>query len=300
MATLTTSQFGLQLSGVPLLNIRLDFNSLLALFRSERFRSQFRGPRGKRIPIKTHYFTWHGRPEVLLTYFLRDSIVGLESAVSGAVFAESLARGTMNDEILEATKNPFVLPGKGTADRVFNALPSLIDRDFSLEKRASEKWTQARLFYKEVRNPLFHAYEIARPEPEPVWQALEFIWVLFQWINSWHSIESVAGPIRLSNPKMFTEIPEVSDFRVSQVIPERKIDSNPERDVTLPLGLDQAPDIEDVLGMYLPSEPKVCFTMRANHGRPVNMDLSAQAAMKMLVYLATAHRKRGWEIPDRL
>jgi hypothetical protein len=70
MATLETSFSGLKLSNAPLINIRWDFNNLLGLFRNEIFRKQFKGFQGKTIPVKTHYFTWHGRPNVLLTHFL--------------------------------------------------------------------------------------------------------------------------------------------------------------------------------------------------------------------------------------
>src|ERR1700741_1135025 len=173
MATLESSMLGIRLSSVPTINLRLDFNNLLALFRSDRFRRQFFGHRGKPIPIKTHYFTWHGRAEVLLTYLLRDAVVSIESAVGSAVFSEALSRGVMTDDLLEATKNPFSLPVRGTANLVFNALPSLIDPNVALERREPDLWKKARVFYREVRNPIFHAYEIAGADPNPVWHAFE-------------------------------------------------------------------------------------------------------------------------------
>lgn len=299
MATLESSMFGIRLSGVPMLNLRLDFNDLLALFRSDRFRRQFLGHRGESIPIKTHYFTWHGRPEVLLTYLLRDAIVSIESAVGSAVFSEALTRGVMTKDLLEATKNPFALPGRGTANLVFNALPGLIDPEFALDQRDPEIWDKTCIFYREVRNPIFHAYEIADSNPDSVWQALEFIQQLFQWLNSWHDIASVTGPIQMDTSRL-TEIPKISDLRVEQIVPERSVPPNPERDSTLPKDLEQAPDIEDVLGMYLPSEHRVCLTMRSNLGNHVNMELSPHAAMKLLVFLAKAHEQRGWALPDRI
>lgn len=299
MATLESSMFGIRLSGVPMLNLRRDFNSLLGLFRSKRFRAQFRGHRGEPVPIRTHYFTWHGRPEVLLTYLLRDAIVWIESAVGSAMFSEALSRGVMTDDILEATKNPFLLPGRGTAHLVFNALPGLIDPKFGLNQREPDLWERTRTFYKEVRNPIFHAYEIAKSDPDPVWQALEFIQQLFHWLNSWHDIASVTGRIQMDKSRL-TDIPKVSDLRVEQIAPERAVPPNPERDSTRPPDLNQAPDIEEVLGMYLPSEPRVCLTMRSNQGRHVNMELSPHAAMKLLVFLAKAHEQRGWSLPDRI
>lgn len=226
MGTLSASFFGLTVGNVPFINIRLDFNALLALFRNERFRRQFTGFRGQQIPIKTHYFTWHGRPNTLLTYLLRDSLVGLESAVSGAVFVEALDRGIMTPEILEATKNPFSLAKHGTAACVFNGLPGLIDPGFQLEEMNAELWGKVRRFYKEVRNPIFHAYEVTGDDPEPVWKSLELIWEVFRWINSWHPVSKLtAGPIAW-NPEVLTrieEIPTIDDLTVRQIIPERSL-----------------------------------------------------------------------------
>jgi hypothetical protein len=60
MPTLNTEHFGLRLANLPLQNLRIDFNNLFSLFRSERFRKQFTGYKGKSIAIKTHHFTWDG------------------------------------------------------------------------------------------------------------------------------------------------------------------------------------------------------------------------------------------------
>lgn len=88
--------------------------------------------------LSLDFFTWHGMPNVLLTHILRDAIVGLESAVSGAVYCEVLMKGTMTPQIMEATKDPFSLKAKGTAACVFDALPSLIEKKFALSRAKPE------------------------------------------------------------------------------------------------------------------------------------------------------------------
>ena len=299
MATIETGLLEIRLSNVPLINVREDFNVMLALFRSERFRRQFTGHKGKVIPIKTHVFTWRGMPEVLLSHILRESIVGLESAVSGAVFMESLLRGMASDKIREATKNPFSL-GKSTANCVFNRLPSLIERSWALRLSNVELWGRTSEFYKRVRNPLFHAYQFASRDPEPVWKALEFLWELFQWINTWHPPERLAyGPIRwaIDPRKRFGEIPEIDDRRLEQMILERRLPARPkgkksDSGTSGPLG------IEDVKGMYIGTEPMVELNLEDSKEGDVELRLSAYAAMKLLRCLALAQDQRGWEIPD--
>jgi hypothetical protein len=304
MATLSTSFLDLGLSGVPLINIRLDFNSLLALFRNETFRKQFKGYQGKQIPVKTHYFTWHGRPNTLLTYLLRDSIVGLESAVSGAVFVEALDRGIMTDDLLEATKNPFSLKEKrGTAACVYVGLPELIDPRFSLQSQNSDLWERIQRFYKEVRNPIFHAYEIDSDDPEPVWKCLELLWEVFQWLNSWHPIEKLmSGPIAW-NPdvvRRVKEIPTLDKYRVKQIIPERVLpEGERERLEYLPKDMSVLL-VEEVEGLYIGTEEVLDIGMREKDGTHLKVLMSPHAAMRLLGFLALAQHHRGWEVPDRL
>ena len=303
MATLRTSFSNLKLSGMPIINLRWDFNKLLALFRSEHFRSQFLGRKGKSVPIRTHYFTWHGREGVLLSYLLRDAIVSLESAVVSAVHMEAVVRDLLTREVLEATLNPFSLPERGTAACVYNGLPSLIDPDFALEKRDKELWGRMRAFYREVRNPLFHAYEIEGRDAEPVWQCLEFLWEGFQWLNSWHAIEVFIeeGPVQWKPEavRIMKEIPDVHENRVRQIAPPVELPGGRDHIAYLPKEMRHVA-IEDVLGLFLPSEDMVDVTAETENGEKVKLEISAAAAMKLLGFLALAREKRGWELPDRL
>lgn len=301
MATLSTSFHGLTLSSVPLINLRLDFNGLLALFRSEHFREQFKGHRGEPIPIRTQDFTWHGRTNVLLTHLLRDAIVSLESAVSGAVFVEALRRGVMTDEILQATKDPLSIKKRGTANCVFNALPGMLNESYSLERRDPELWEEVRTFYREVRNPLFHAYEVGSNDPEPVWKCLELIWRVFGWLNSWHPIENlVEGPVSW-NPqtlKAIAEIPVIDELTMRRMIPRRSLPAKGREHLQhLPSDMTVV-QIEETRGMYLGTDEMLDITMRDAEGKPVKLLMSPHSAMQLLKYLAIAHEKRGWQIPD--
>jgi len=303
MATVRTSFFGLTLGGMPLINIRLDFNSLLALFRNEGFRKQFRGYKGRKIPVKTHYFTWHGRPNTLLSYLLRDAIVGLESAVSGAVFVEALHRGTMTDDLLEATKNPFSLKKRGTAGVVYNGLPELIDPAFTLEAMQPDLWEKIQRFYREVRNPLFHAYEIEKHDPEPVWKSLELLWEVFQWLNSWHPLSRLTeGPISWTPETLnkMREIPTIDHLRIKQIIPDRSLpEKGREYLQYLPEDMSLV-QIEEVKGLAIGTEEMLDISMTDHQDNPVKLVMSPHAGMRLLGFLALAQHHRGWEVPDRL
>jgi len=273
MATLNTSFFGLTLSGMPLVNIRLDFNALLALFRDETFRRQFSGYKGKQLPVKTHYFTWHGRPNTLLTYLLRDAIVSLESAVSGAVFVEALDRGILTNELLEATKNPFSLRNRGTATCVYVGLPKLIDPSISLQRQNADLWERIRRFYKEVRNPIFHAYDVASDDPEPVWKCLELLWEVFQWLNLWHPVEKLMfGPIAW-NPETIRRVKEIvplDEYRMKQIVPGRGLPETATGNLQYMAENTTVLLIEEVEGLYIGTEEMLDIGMKGQDGNHVN------------------------------
>ncbi|WP_281185370.1 hypothetical protein [Trichlorobacter lovleyi] len=301
MSSANCTQFGLKLGSLPLINVRSDFNSLLALFRSETFRKQFRGDKGRSIPVKTHYFTWHGRPNTLLTYLLRDAIVGLECAISGAVWFEVASSGRMTPKISEAIKDPFSLRLRGTAECVFNGLPALVDTSYALDKADSALWQEVRTFYREVRNPIFHACEVLDNDPDPVWKSFELIWKIYQWLNAWHPIENLlTGPINW-NPeyvKRIKDIPSLDELRVKQIIPERSL---PERGTEYLecLSRDMSVlQIEEVEGVAVTEFLDI--SMRGKEGKSVKVVMSPHAAMRLLAFLALAQKARGWELPDRV
>lgn len=303
MSSINCTQFGLKLGSLPLINIRSDFNSLLALFRSATFRKQFSGDKGRVIPVKTHYFTWHGSPCTLLTYLLRDAIVGLECAISGAVWVEIASSGRMTPEISEAIKDPFSLKLRGTAACVFNGLPALVDTSYALDKAHPALWQEVKTFYREVRNPIFHAYEVAGNDPDPVWKSFELIWKIYQWLNAWHPIENLlSGPINWSPEyvKRIIEIPNVDELRVKQIIPERSL---PDRGIEylnyLPHDMSML-KIEEVEGLFVGSEEFLDISMKRQDGCPVKVVMSPHAAMRLLAFLALAQKARGWELPDRV
>ena len=91
MATLSTSIPVLQVTNVPMLNVRSEFNITLGLFRNGLFRKHFRES-DQRIALRLPFGSWRGRRNLLLTQILRETTVGLESSVSSAVFALA-ARG---------------------------------------------------------------------------------------------------------------------------------------------------------------------------------------------------------------
>jgi hypothetical protein len=301
---LATSFQGLALEWAPLINVRLEFNQLLGLFRNATFRQQFRGYQGRQIPVRTHYFTWHGRPNSLLSYLLRDAIIGLESAVCSGVWTVASSRGALTDAVRDATQNPFSLKGyRGTAACVYRGLPSLIDPALALDVHNEALWKRISTFYQEVRNPLFHAYELASDDPDPALAALEVVWEGYQWLNRWFVIpDLMAGPIQWAEgfAERLSTVPEVSDAQINQFVLQYALPAEYRADPEhLPSNLDLL-SVASVEGIYVPPSELVQLSLTAESGRHLQVELSPNSAMRLLLFLAHAQQHRGWAIPDRL
>lgn len=188
MGTLRSSAFDMQLSNTPLLNLRMEFNASLSMVRTPGFADAFCPPMRA---VSTRWMTWYGMPGPFLSLLVQRATLGLESYVPAMVFMLAGQRGMLSKEILDAIRTPARLGG-GTAEACFNKLPGLISDAFPLRIVNPALWERTRVFYREVRNPLFHGYEISGENgPRAVTNAIEHLALLYGWIDSWSDIEQV-------------------------------------------------------------------------------------------------------------
>lgn len=174
--------FGLAVVNLPIINIQEEFRIHKALLADDEFREKLHN---MRHPVETPYLIWKGLPKDLLTYFLQRALLGVEACVSAAAEWEATARGVFTDELASKMEDPFRLRGRGTADVLYNRLPSLLDKEYSLERCDPPLWATTKQFYKEIRNPLFHGHQLYHPGAEQVSQALVLLDSIQAWIESW-------------------------------------------------------------------------------------------------------------------
>lgn len=176
--------FRVNLDNIPIINLRTEFVRYYHLFNDDDFLAQFKG---HVQPIDTPYLTWYGMPETLITLIIQRIFVGVESYLPGAVYMELGFRHQLKDNI-RFVKNPYLLGGKGTVDNFYHKLPSLVDKQFSLKKSNNILWGKTKCFYKDIRNPIFHGYEICgvRNSMQGVKNILNYILEIYKWIDCWH------------------------------------------------------------------------------------------------------------------
>jgi len=169
------------LENIPIVNIQEEVTTHKALLADDEFRKRLLNIRD---PVETPYLIWKGLPKNLLTYFLQRAILGVEACVSAAAW-EARALDLFTDELAQKMEDPFRLRGQGTADVFYNRLPGLLDPEYALERCDPRLWATTKQFYKEIRNPLFHGYQLYRPEAEQVSEALALLDSVQAWIETW-------------------------------------------------------------------------------------------------------------------
>jgi len=126
-------------------------------------------------------------PMGALTVILQRSVLGVESCVSAAVEYQLTARQMLTKEVAARLNDAGNLPGKrrGMADALYNKLPALADQGLRLEVLEPDLWASVKQFYKEVRNPLFHGYELSTINAAGAREALEMLARMYVWMDSW-------------------------------------------------------------------------------------------------------------------
>jgi hypothetical protein len=175
--------FGLKVQNLSIINIRKEFGAYLAALSDDIFVSGISMIR----PVEFPLFTWRGLPMGALTVVLQRSVLGVESCVSAAVEYQLTARRMLTDETAALLNDAGNLPGKrrGMADAFYNKLPALVDPSLRLEIMEPELWASVKQFYREVRNPLFHGYELSTINAAGAREALEMLARVYMWMDSW-------------------------------------------------------------------------------------------------------------------
>jgi hypothetical protein len=179
--------FGVTLSNIPHINLRNEFARYYNALKEDEFIAQFEGTIK---PIKTPYMIWFGMPDDLITFILQRAILGVESYLSGAVYIELLGRGFLKIN-LHLLRNPFGLGGKGTVENFYHRLPSLIDKTYSLKLYNNELFQKTVIFYKEVRNPIFHGNNLSNRDIKGLRRLFDYLFEIYAWIDNWHDFSKI-------------------------------------------------------------------------------------------------------------
>jgi hypothetical protein len=180
----------IKLSNIPSHNLREQFYNHYHLVKSDEFIDEIKNWQAGKA-IKTIYISWYEWPDQFFTFLTQLSVIGLESYVSTAVYFE-LGRDGRLSENIKYIKDPFSIPGeKGTAAKLYKLMPALYSENITLPNYNPRLWEELKIFYKFIRNPLFHGKQLDTSNPEDLIEIFEFLADIYVWIDSWHSPDSI-------------------------------------------------------------------------------------------------------------
>ena len=181
---------GIKLSNIPSVNLREQFYNHYHMVKSKDFAKTIQNWKPGQ-PIDTPYISWFYWPEQFFTFLTQLSIVGVESYVCSAAHHELGARGLLKANI-EQINNPFSKKGKGgTAVKYYKEIPALIPDVLNLHDYDSNLWAEVLIFYKSIRNPLFHGKQLDTKDINDLINIFELLASIYSWIDSWHNPDNI-------------------------------------------------------------------------------------------------------------
>ena len=138
--------------------------------------------------------------EELISHHLRNCILGLECYVASAIRMISISKDSFNSFSWDKFDNPHSFGGRGNADVYFRKMPSAVDKSLSLDSYDEDLYETVKVFYKEVRNPLFHGKEIQSVDISEVRNCFLLIAKIYDWIDEIYPLEHLwTGSSKVGN-----------------------------------------------------------------------------------------------------
>ena len=186
MGTKHSKTFGLQFENIALYNLREEFVTYYNLLLEDGFKQHLYS---LEMPIETPYMDWYGTNYDLLSIMMQRAFSGIEAYIPGALYLEAGSRQMVSAEKLGRIHQPHNLSGRDNVDKYYHSLPQLVCEDWSLKVRDNKLWSSTKALYKEVRNPLFHGYQVDGKNYDGVIKVFGVIASLYEWIDTWHDYE---------------------------------------------------------------------------------------------------------------
>ena len=172
--------FGVEIGNIPIINVQQELDTYRVLLRDEEFVAKL-GRVGQ--PIDIGLLEWRDLPKNLLTYMVQRGILAVEATVDAAVDYQAAFEKHHDDAF--AAKRAAVWNGGGSANTYYNKLPGLLNPRYMLCNADRDLWATTKRFYSEIRNPLFHGYQLSQPKPTSVSEILEYLGRMMEWIETW-------------------------------------------------------------------------------------------------------------------
>lgn len=180
------SSFNFQFSNIPTINLRIEFNKTYGFLHSEEAVEALRGPIKV---VRTPMLIWGGMPDDLMTLLLQRAILGVEAYLPAALMETAAHAGKVSKELFDKLHNPFALGSKSVVANIYHRMPTELDPTLSLKHYDQSLYERTAVFYREVRNPLFHGQQLSHTSIESVRSTFHHLALLYAWLDKWYDPE---------------------------------------------------------------------------------------------------------------
>ena len=132
-------------------------------------------------------FVWFGIPDDLMTLLLQRAILGVESYLPAALMYASAQLGVASKEVFAKLHDPFGLGGRTLVSNLYHRMPAVVHAELSLQYLDQELYDKNLIFYKSIRNPLFHGKQLHDTNIDALRNAFDHIARIYEWIDYWHN-----------------------------------------------------------------------------------------------------------------
>jgi len=182
--------FGLTIGNIPTMNLRAQYAHDRRMVFDEGFNDE--GLHALRFSEGNVTITYVD-PDSYFTTLFRTTIVGIECTVENSAWEELLFSNRLTEERRHAVRNPLSL-ARSLPEAYYNRIPQLVNANAPLKSYDGKLWNTVQQFYREVRNPLFHGYQLQDVKAGPLRSTFRMFDDIFKWIDSWsdpHRVQKI-------------------------------------------------------------------------------------------------------------
>jgi hypothetical protein len=141
----------------------------------------------------------HPEPDAYFTMLLRSTIVGIECTLETSAVEELVFGNRLTEALRHSIRHPSSL-ARSMADAYYNKIPEQVDGTASLKTHSSDLWNAVQQFYREVRNPISHGYQLCDVKAESLSEVFRMFDQIYDWIDSWtdpHRVQKILASTKL-------------------------------------------------------------------------------------------------------
>ena len=129
-------------------------------------------------------------PDAYFTVLFRSTIVGIECTLQNSAIEGLLFSNRLTEALRKSIRSPGSL-SRSMVDAYYNKMPEKLDSHVGLKTHDGALWNTVQQFYREVRNPISHGYQLRNVRAESLCAVFRMFDQIYSWIDAWSDAHRV-------------------------------------------------------------------------------------------------------------